>query len=80
MNYMEMYNPDYVLILSGDHIYKMNYEIMLEQHVASKADVTLGCVEVPRMEATGFGVMHVDEHDTIIDFVEKLKSKNITCF
>ena len=44
---------------------------MLEQHVQSGADVTLGCVEVPRMEATGFGVMHVDEQDTVVDFVEK---------
>ena len=68
---IEGYAPKYIVILAGDHIYKMNYEIMLEQHVASKADVTLGCVEVPRTEATGFGVMHVDEHDTIIDFVEK---------
>lgn len=68
---IEGYAPKYIVILAGDHIYKMNYEIMLEQHVASKADVTLGCVEVPRMEATGFGVMHVDEEDTIIDFVEK---------
>ena len=68
---IEGYGPKYIVILAGDHIYKMNYEIMLEQHVNSGADVTLGCVEVPRMDATGFGVMHVDEHDTIIDFVEK---------
>lgn len=68
---IEGYAPKYIVILAGDHIYKMNYEIMLEQHVNSNADVTLGCVEVPRMEATGFGVMHVDEHDTIINFVEK---------
>lgn len=68
---IEGYAPKYIVILAGDHIYKMNYEIMLEQHVNSGADVTLGCVEVPRMEATGFGVMHVNEEDTIIDFVEK---------
>ena len=68
---IEGYGPKYIVILAGDHIYKMNYEIMLEQHVNSGAEVTLGCVEVPRMDATGFGVMHVDEHDTIIDFVEK---------
>jgi len=58
-------------VLAGDHIYKMDYEIMLQQHVETGADVTLGCLEVPRMEATGFGVMHVDEHDTIVDFIEK---------
>ena len=65
------YAPKYIVVLAGDHIYKMDYEIMLRQHVDSGADVTLGCLEVPRMEAVGFGVMHVDEHDTIIDFVEK---------
>lgn len=68
---IEGYRPKYIVILAGDHIYKMNYELMLAQHVQSGADITLGCVEVPRMEAVGFGVMHVDEHDTIIDFVEK---------
>ncbi|MGL4491059.1 MAG: sugar phosphate nucleotidyltransferase, partial [Rhizobiaceae bacterium] len=57
----------------GDHIYKMDYELMLRQHVDQNADVTIGCLEVPRMEATGFGVMHVDEHDQIIAFVEKPK-------
>ena len=65
------HDPEYMVILAGDHIYKMDYEIMLQQHVNSGADVTIGCLEVPRMEATGFGVMHVDEHDVIIDFVEK---------
>ena len=65
------YKPKYIVVLAGDHIYKMDYEIMLRQHVDTGADITLGCLEVPRMEATGFGVMHVDEHDTIVDFVEK---------
>jgi glucose-1-phosphate adenylyltransferase len=60
-----------MVILAGDHIYKMDYELMLQQHVTSGADVTIGCLEVPRMEATGFGVMHVDATDRIIDFVEK---------
>ncbi|MCB1457481.1 MAG: glucose-1-phosphate adenylyltransferase [Nitratireductor sp.] len=64
---------EYMVILAGDHIYKMDYELMLQQHVDSGADVTVGCLEVPRMEATGFGVMHVDEQDTIVDFVEKPK-------
>lgn len=68
---IEAYNPKYIVVLAGDHIYKMDYEIMLRQHVDSNADVTLGCLEVPRMEATGFGVMHVDEYDTVISFVEK---------
>lgn len=65
--------PKYIVILAGDHIYKMDYEIMLRQHVDTGADVTIGCLEVPRMEATGFGVMHVDGRDKIIDFVEKPK-------
>jgi glucose-1-phosphate adenylyltransferase len=68
---IESYGVQYMVILAGDHIYKMDYELMLRQHVESKADVTVGCLEVPRMEATGFGVMHVDEKDQIIAFVEK---------
>jgi glucose-1-phosphate adenylyltransferase len=68
---VESYSPKYIVVLAGDHIYKMDYEVMLQQHVDSGADVTLGCLEVPRMEATGFGVMHVDEHDTILSFIEK---------
>jgi len=61
----------YVIILAGDHIYKQDYSLMIQQHVESGADVTVGCIEVPRMEATGFGVMHVGDNDEIIDFVEK---------
>lgn len=68
---VESYSPRYVVVLAGDHVYKMDYELMLQQHVDSGAQVTIGCLEVPRAEATGFGVMHVDELDTIIDFVEK---------
>lgn len=68
---MQSYGPEYVLILAGDHIYKQDYEIMLQQHVTSGADVTVGCIEVPRSEASGFGVMHIDEAQNIIDFVEK---------
>jgi len=63
--------PRYMVILAGDHIYKMDYELMLQQHVNSGADVTVGCLVVPRMEATGFGVMHVDVADNITAFVEK---------
>lgn len=68
---IESYAPRYVVVLAGDHVYKMDYEAMLQQHEDSGADVTIGCLEVPRMEATGFGVMHVDEHDRIVRFVEK---------
>ncbi|MEF2551469.1 glucose-1-phosphate adenylyltransferase [Aurantimonas sp. A2-1-M11] len=68
---IESYAPRYIVILAGDHVYKMDYEIMLQQHVDSGADVTVGCLEVPRMEAVAFGVMHVDENYTITDFVEK---------
>ena len=70
---IESYAPKYMVILAGDHIYKMDYELMLRQHVDSGADVTVGCLEVPRMEAVGFGVMHVDEQDRILHFVEKPK-------
>jgi glucose-1-phosphate adenylyltransferase len=70
---IEGYDPKYMVVLAGDHIYKMDYEPMLQQHVNQGADVTVGCLEVPRMEATGFGVMHVDEKDRIIAFVEKPK-------
>ena len=68
---LEDHRIDHVVVLAGDHVYKMDYEIMLEQHVAQKADVTIGCLEVPRLEATGFGVMHVDEQDRIVSFLEK---------
>jgi glucose-1-phosphate adenylyltransferase len=70
---IESYGVQYMVILAGDHIYKMDYELMLQQHVNQGADVTVGCLEVPRMEATGFGVMHVDETDRIVAFVEKPK-------
>lgn len=70
---IESYGPEYIIILAGDHIYKMDYELMLRQHVDQNADVTIGCLEVPRMEAVGFGVMHVDDVDKIVAFVEKPK-------
>ena len=65
------YGADYIVVLAGDHIYKMNYALMLADHVAKGRDCTVGCIAVPRMEATAFGVMHVDETDLILDFVEK---------
>jgi glucose-1-phosphate adenylyltransferase len=70
---VQSYGSQYMVILAGDHIYKMDYEKMLVQHVESGADVTIGCIEVPKAEATGFGVMHVDETDRIISFLEKPK-------
>lgn len=65
------YAPKYMVILAGDHVYKMDYELMLEEHVNSGADVTIGCLEVTPEEAKGFGVMGVDKNDRIIDFLEK---------
>ena len=68
---LDDYDIDYIVILAGDHIYKMDYEIMLRQHVETKADVTIGCLTVPRMEATAFGVMATDASGQITDFLEK---------
>ena len=68
---VDSYDVDYVLILAGDHVYKMDYEVMLRHHVESGADVTVGCLTVPREEATAFGVMAVDADDRITDFLEK---------
>ena len=65
------YRADYVVVLAGDHIYKANYALMLADHVALGAECTVGCIEVPRMEATAFGVMHIDGQRRIVDFVEK---------
>ncbi|WP_136682726.1 glucose-1-phosphate adenylyltransferase [Falsirhodobacter xinxiangensis] len=70
---VDSYDIKYVVILAGDHIYKMDYEIMLAEHVATGADVTIGCLTVPRMEATAFGVMHVDPTMRITEFLEKPK-------
>lgn len=69
--YMESYNPDYVLILSGDHIYKMDYEVMLDYHKANKADVTIACMPVPMEEASRFGIMVADDTGCIREFEEK---------
>lgn len=69
--FIKAHEPAHVLILAGDHIYKMDYELMLQQHVNQKADVTVGCMEVPRAEASGFGIMAVDDKDQIVEFVEK---------
>jgi glucose-1-phosphate adenylyltransferase len=65
--------PLYILILAGDHIYKMDYAAVLEEHIQKKADVTVACVEVPVQQASAFGVMHVDAEDRVVAFYEKPK-------
>jgi glucose-1-phosphate adenylyltransferase len=70
---IEAYGPEHIIVLAGDHIYKMDYEPMLQMHYEREADVTVGCIEVPRMEGTAFGVMHIDTTDRIISFLEKPK-------
>ena len=71
LEYMQSYNPEYVLILSGDHIYKMDYEVMLDYHKASHADVTIAAMPVPMEEASRFGVVITDENGQIQEFEEK---------
>jgi len=68
---LDSHDPDYVVVLAGDHIYKMDYSLMLQDHVATGADCTIGCIEVPKDEASAFGVMAIDEHRKITQFVEK---------
>jgi len=68
---IESYAPQYIVLLAGDHVYKMDYEPMLQQHVQQGADVTVACIEVARADASAFGVMHVDAQDRLIDFLEK---------
>lgn len=69
--FIDQMNPQYVLILSGDHIYKMNYEAMLDEHIANNASLTVAVIEVPLKEASRFGIMNTDENDRIIEFDEK---------
>lgn len=71
IDYLDIINPEYVLILSGDHIYKMNYDKMLNVHKKNKADVTIAVMEVPWEEASRFGIMNTDETNNIIEFEEK---------
>ena len=71
MEYIENYDPEYVLILGGDHIYKMDYEVMLDYHKSRKADVTIACMPVPWEEASRFGVVVADENGNIQEFEEK---------
>lgn len=71
---IEGYDPEFIVILAGDHIYKMDYEKILMQHVEARADVTVACIEVPREDAEAFGVMEVDANNRILKFVEKQKN------
>lgn len=71
LDILRVQNPEHILVLAGDHIYKMDYGAMLADHVANEADLTIGCLEVPLEDAKAFGVMHVDDKRQVIDFVEK---------
>lgn len=70
---LRSYNPEYILVLAGDHIYKQDYSLMLLDHVESGSKCTVGCIEVPRMDATALGVMHIDANRRITNFLEKPK-------
>ncbi|AYV74082.1 glucose-1-phosphate adenylyltransferase [Bacillus sp. PK3-056] len=72
-NYLSQYDPEYVLILSGDHIYKMNYEEMLEYHIDKKADASISVIQVPWEEASRFGIMNTNKEMNIVEFEEKPK-------
>lgn len=71
IDFIDQYNPEYVLVLSGDHIYKMDYSLMLDFHKENQADVTIAVLEVPLREASRFGIMNTDEDDKIYEFEEK---------
>jgi len=71
INFIDLYDPDYVLIISGDHIYKMNYQYMLNEHIKREADCTIAVLQVPWEEASRFGVMNVDHELRITEFEEK---------
>ncbi|MBW7469866.1 glucose-1-phosphate adenylyltransferase [Marinobacter sp. M216] len=71
LDIIRSHKPEYVLILAGDHVYKMDYGTMLAAHVESEADITVGCIEVPLEEASAFGVMAVDDDMRIVEFAEK---------
>lgn len=73
INYINSYNPEYVLVLSGDHIYKMDYSIMLERHKKSNADATIAVLEVPIEEASRYGILATDEDGKVYEFEEKPK-------
>ena len=78
LHFMKMYNPEYVLILSGDHIYKMDYAAMLQAHIDQNADCTIAAIDVPLSEASRFGILNVREDGTIYQFEEKPKQPKST--
>ena len=73
IDFIDMYSPENVLILSGDHIYKMNYNLMLKEHEANNSDLTVSVIEVPWEEASRFGIMTADDEGNIVKFTEKPK-------
>ena len=78
MRFIERYDPEYVVVLGGDHIYKMDYSKMVDFHVANNADCTISVIDVPRAEASRFGIMICDDQNKVIDFVEKPKEPKST--
>ena len=78
LNFIKMYNPEYVLILSGDHIYKMDYSKMLKAHIEKEADCTIAAIEVPLKEASRFGILNTREDNSIYEFEEKPKQPKST--
>ncbi len=78
LEFIDMYDPDYVLILSGDHLYRMDYRKMLESHIANHADVTISCINVTMEEASRFGIVSVDDKNRITKFTEKPKKPEST--
>ena len=78
LNFIKMYNPEYVLILSGDHIYKMDYSKMLKDHIDKEADCTIAAIEVPLKEASRFGILNTNADDSIYEFEEKPKQPKST--
>ncbi len=78
MNFIKSFDPKYVLVLSGDHVYKMNYDWMLREHKEAKADCTIAVIDVPLAEASRFGIMNVNKDNTIYEFEEKPKNPKST--
>ena len=78
MNFIRRYDPEYVVVLGGDHIYKMDYSKMVDFHIANEADCTISVIDVPLAEASRFGIMICDENNKVTDFVEKPKEPKST--
>src|SRR5690554_429319 len=77
INFVKRNNPKYILILSGDHVYKMDYRNMIKEHIENNAELTIATIPVSKEEAERFGMMEVDDQDRIVDFVEKPKETNL---